>query len=235
MARTRSHSSGSESTKSGKANKGRRRKPSPSSSHTREDSSSLARKNRKIKKRAKQKSSSPPRRRPRNSGFDSLDLGPRLTSEEIEQFLALSQVDSGAAARLRNLPARLQRSVLDRGPLIGTKNPAAVLITRIRDAEQGRVGDGVGIVAPPPPLLADPAIERLIHHYKLDARAATMLRGLSPAQQQAAVTLPLHDARNPSAFVMHQLQTPRFTQLRGPVVPEITNSSLPTGHAFQLI
>jgi len=41
--------------------------------------------------------------------------------------------------------------------------------------------------------------------YNLDARAATTLRMLKPDQQRAAAQLPLHEARNPSAFIMAQV------------------------------
>lgn len=142
----------------------------------------------------------------------AMPFGPRAGSDEIEAFLAMNPVDPEAASRLRSLPPHLQRCVLDRGPLFGTKNPSAVLIVRIRDSEKGRGMDGLGMPAAPPSMNADPNIERMIMHYNLDARAASMLRSLTPAQQALAAELPLHEARNPSAFVMAQLQLPRFTQ-----------------------
>jgi len=127
---------------------------------------------------------------------------------EMERFLAANPVDAQAEARFRNTPPHVARAVMDRGPISGTRNPASVLLTRIRDAENGRTGlhSGVGLPAPPPPRGdADPEMERLIRQYSLDARAAAGLRSLTPEQQRVAVSLPLHEARNPSAFIMAQL------------------------------
>jgi len=130
---------------------------------------------------------------------------------ECEQFLASNPVDPEAAARLRALPPHLQRIVLDRGPLFGTKNPSAVLIVRIRDAEKGgpNINQALGAPAPPPQHHSHPGIEGMISKYSLDARAAQMLRCLPPQQQAMAAEFPLHEARNPSAFVMAQLQAGR--------------------------
>merc|ERR1712226_1081241 len=97
-----------------------------------------------------------------------------LRSDEVETFLLMNPVDPEAATRLRSLPPHLQRVVMDRGPLMGTRNPSSVLIVRIRDAETGRgVGmpNGLGMPAPPPTRLTDPNIERMIIQYNLDARA----------------------------------------------------------------
>merc|ERR1712107_50234 len=113
----------------------------------------------------------------------------------------------GASVRLRALPPHIARIVLDRGPLQGTRNPSSVLIVRIRDAERGNTNasQGLGVPAPPPTALGDSRIENMITQYNLDARAAGMLRTLTPDQQKMAAELPLHEARNPSAFVMAQL------------------------------
>ncbi|CAE8643845.1 unnamed protein product, partial [Polarella glacialis] len=138
-------------------------------------------------------------------------LGPQASPEEVQGFILLNPVDPEASTRLRAMPPHLQRIVMDRGPLMGTRNPSSVLIVRIRDAERGanRTAEGLGMAAPPPPLGSDPIVERLIRTYNLDARAAGMLRALPPDQQQAAALLPLSEARNPSAFVMAQLSMPR--------------------------
>lgn len=139
-------------------------------------------------------------------------FGARVSTDEVEQFLMLNPVDPEAATRLRSLPPHLQRMVMERGPLAGTRNPSSVLIVRIRDAERGSAtaaAHGLGLPAPPPTFATDPAVERIIAQYNLDARAAGMLRSLPPDQQKAAADLPLHEARNPSAFVMAQLSLPK--------------------------
>mmetsp|Transcript_97739 Transcript_97739/g.203942 ORF Transcript_97739/g.203942 Transcript_97739/m.203942 type:complete len:429 (-) Transcript_97739:37-1323(-) len=56
--------------------------------------------------------------------------------EEIERFLIIERVEPHAAARLRRAPREVQTSVVSRGSLAGTRDPTAVLMTRIRDAEK---------------------------------------------------------------------------------------------------
>lgn len=60
--------------------------------------------------------------------------------EDVEAFLAANPVDPEAADRLRALPPHLQQAVVQRGPVADTRNPSAVLITRVRDAELQRGG-----------------------------------------------------------------------------------------------
>jgi len=61
----------------------------------------------------------------------------RLEPPDIEAFLHQERgaVDDIAVARLRGSPAGVQRSVVRRGGLGGSRNPSAVLLYRIRDAE----------------------------------------------------------------------------------------------------
>lgn len=44
-----------------------------------------------------------------------------------------------AANTLRSLPRHLQRHVLDRGSLMGARDPSAVLISRVRDVMMNSV------------------------------------------------------------------------------------------------
>mmetsp|Transcript_31511 Transcript_31511/g.94780 ORF Transcript_31511/g.94780 Transcript_31511/m.94780 type:complete len:210 (-) Transcript_31511:32-661(-) len=133
--------------------------------------------------------------------------GPRASCHEVELFLAAGGVDGEAAARLRALAPQLQRAVLDRGPVVGTRNPSSVVISRIRELEAGRAGPAWPAAAPGPP--ASPEVEALIAKHRLDAQAAGLLRRLPPERQRAALELPVHEARNPSAFVVAQLSAPR--------------------------
>merc|ERR1712050_821348 len=118
--------------------------------------------------------------------------------------------------------------VMDRGPVAGTRNPSSVVISRIKEVETLRLGapPGVaGLLGLGAPSLAglpgampglagalavSPEIESLISTYSLDPQAASMLRRLTPEQQRLALKLPIHEARNPSAFVMTQLSMPRL-------------------------
>merc|ERR1712129_128382 len=71
---------------------------------------------------------------------------------------------------------------------------------------------GLGVPAPPPGGMVGihHGIEMLITRFSLDARCAQMLRMLPRDKQALAAELPVHEARNPSAFVMAQLQLPHF-------------------------
>jgi len=135
------------------------------------------------------------------------------SSPEVEAFLAQNPVEPHAASRLRSLPPEMQRLVIERGSLFGARDPSAVLISRVRDATMGGAQSmGLGVPAPPPVNVGNVhhGVEMLIARYNLDARCAQMLRSLPPDRQQLAADLPVHEARNPSAFVMAQLQLPHF-------------------------
>jgi len=142
-------------------------------------------------------------------------LNPLASSTEVEQFLAISGSDGESAQRLRMLPANYQRIVMERGPILGSRNPSSVLIARIRDVEMGR------ITAPPPGFggsnlmlgsSSNPEIEKLIKQYNLDPSAAGMLRSLPPERQRIALQLPLHEVRNPSAMVMKEMAASNANQ-----------------------
>merc|ERR1711924_358959 len=60
--------------------------------------------------------------------------------DEISRFIRENQIDASAEAALRGLAQDLQRKVLDEGKLHGTKNPSAVLMSRIRNVREGGKG-----------------------------------------------------------------------------------------------
>lgn len=135
-------------------------------------------------------------------------------SVEVEAFLAVNPVEAHAAARLRALPNPLQWMVFERGSLQGARDPSAVLISRVRDAMlQGAAT--LGIIGVPAAALINgvhPGVEMLIVRHSLDSQCAHALRNLPLPLQAVAAELPVQEARNPSAFVMAQLQQPRFRQ-----------------------
>lgn len=133
---------------------------------------------------------------------------PKEPNPEVEAFLTINTVEPHAANQLRGLPAHLQRVVMARGSLMSARDRSAVLTSRISDALTGNAS-GLGVPAPAPlggVGTAHPGIEALIARYSLDARCAAMLRMLPPDKQARAAELPVHEARNPSAFVMAQIQ-----------------------------
>merc|ERR1712232_1522110 len=101
---------------------------------------------------------------------------------------------------------------------------SAVLNSRIQDAIAGTGCAGTALSMPPP--IAGPGrylgIEGLITRYNLDASCANMLRNLPPHMQAMAADLPVHEARNPSAFVMAQL---RQAQAQGMPPPPPSSGS----------
>lgn len=172
-----------------------------------------------------------------------MPAAPQSSTQETELFLAAGGVDGEAALRLRALPPHLQRVVIERGPVTGTRNPSSVVISRIREVEMGRLTPGVAAygVASFAPMFApnpvpNPEVEKFITKYNLDAQAASMLRKLPLDQQRLALEMPIQEARNPSAFVMTQLslsrgllgmgEASRYMQSRDPT------SMMFNGHRF---
>jgi len=141
---------------------------------------------------------------------------PSPPNPEVEHFLSLNSVEPHAAAKLRSLPRALQRSVLERGSLMGARDPSAVLISRVRDIMMSTAHAmptlPIVSVTLPNGQQVHPGVEALILRFGLDAQCAQQLRQLPLQLQAVAAELPVHEARNPSAFVMAQLQLPRFKQ-----------------------
>eukprot|EP00928_Gymnodinium_smaydae_P083905 TRINITY_DN6714_c0_g1_i1.p1 TRINITY_DN6714_c0_g1~~TRINITY_DN6714_c0_g1_i1.p1 ORF type:complete len:630 (-),score=188.92 TRINITY_DN6714_c0_g1_i1:77-1966(-) len=134
-------------------------------------------------------------------------------SAEVETFIMACQVDAESGARLRALPPALQRVVMDQGAIIGCRNPSSVLSSRIRDAEMGRLapgnpGSSNAVTGITPQMLLpckDKEVEACIAKYKLDMRAAGMIRALPHDERRRILDIPLAEARNPSAFIIQQL------------------------------
>lgn len=137
-----------------------------------------------------------------------LSQQPKVVNPEVEAFLQLNPVQPHAASQLRNLPLHLQQKVLLRGSLASARDKTAVLTSRISDALASNA-QGLAMSASAPmqgTTTVHPGIETMITQYNIDSRCAQMLRALPPDKQARAAELPLHEARNPSAFVMAQIQ-----------------------------
>lgn len=142
-------------------------------------------------------------------GINGMGIPMPMGLPEVEFFLQQNPVEPHAASRLRALPPDMQRVVMQRGSLQGARNPSAVIISRIRDASNLsllEMGGGVLPAAFPHNGPVHPGVEMLIARYGLDARCAQTLRSLPPEKQAMAAELPMHEARNPSAYVMAHLQ-----------------------------
>eukprot|EP00927_Polykrikos_kofoidii_P053397 TRINITY_DN4786_c2_g1_i2.p1 TRINITY_DN4786_c2_g1~~TRINITY_DN4786_c2_g1_i2.p1 ORF type:complete len:485 (-),score=84.53 TRINITY_DN4786_c2_g1_i2:228-1682(-) len=155
-----------------------------------------------------------------NTGPAAVTMSPAV---RLEAFLAANPVDPEAADRVRALPVNLQQAVMKRGPVSDTRNPSAVLIARVRDAELGRgggqvAGHGAAInEGPPPPVEVDdgprPArrsakvtIETMIRDYRLVPGCAWMLRALPPDKQKLAARIDPAGQADPSGYVAEQMK-----------------------------
>merc|ERR1712183_130749 len=64
------------------------------------------------------------------------DIGSRGGADRIASFCRENGIDEQAEQVLRNCRAEVQKVVFDEGQVLGTKNPSAVLMSRIRTAEK---------------------------------------------------------------------------------------------------
>lgn len=59
------------------------------------------------------------------------------SSQEVEDFIKVNDVDQSSADQLRGCPPAVQRVVIGRGDLRSARNPSSALLARIRDAKSG--------------------------------------------------------------------------------------------------
>lgn len=141
---------------------------------------------------------------------------PAVADPEVEAFLALNPVDSGTASRFRALPLSLQRMVLVRGSLVGTRDPSAVLMSRVRDAISN--GGGAAVMAMsamstptfgpgPPPPGSNPEVESFLQSNPVDFQAASRLRALPPnLQRLVLIRGSLSGVRDASSVLMSRVR-----------------------------
>mmetsp|Transcript_47944 Transcript_47944/g.104290 ORF Transcript_47944/g.104290 Transcript_47944/m.104290 type:complete len:307 (-) Transcript_47944:172-1092(-) len=68
------------------------------------------------------------------------------SSEDVEDFIKINDVDDSAANSLRSSSPGTQRAVLARGDLTSARNPSSALLARIRDAKSSPSGGGSDMV-----------------------------------------------------------------------------------------
>mmetsp|Transcript_106967 Transcript_106967/g.300853 ORF Transcript_106967/g.300853 Transcript_106967/m.300853 type:complete len:432 (-) Transcript_106967:216-1511(-) len=120
---------------------------------------------------------------------------------DVEAFLrAEPQLEERAVAMLRSRPPEVQQLVIKRGGLAGTRNPTAVLVSRIRNAEEGLK----------PVLDSDKAsevVERFLVVERIEAHAAARLRKASKYVQETVVSRgSLSGTRDPTAVLMTRIR-----------------------------
>lgn len=154
----------------------------------------------------------------KDSSDAGLTKGVPSGSMAVEAFLAQCPVDPEAADRLRALPPHLQQAVMARGSVADSRNPAAVLISRIRDAQLGQAGSepmlgdlGEGVDGDGGKLAmrrsAKSTIEDMISEYRLSPGCAWMLRALPPDRQKLAAKIDPSGQADPSGYVAEMLKT----------------------------
>jgi len=122
---------------------------------------------------------------------------------DVDAFCADNGIDEDAAIKLRECDYDTQCLVIGRGPLSDARNPSSVLLSRIRQANQGMNG------LPRKPKIpgGDRAqlnrdIENFVRDNYLDERANTCLMESEEEVCREVFKRPLKDARNPSAVVL---------------------------------
>mmetsp|Transcript_75065 Transcript_75065/g.156454 ORF Transcript_75065/g.156454 Transcript_75065/m.156454 type:complete len:146 (+) Transcript_75065:2-439(+) len=131
--------------------------------------------------------------------------------DAVEAFLQQSRVKKKVADRFRSLPDHLQQAVMSRGTLGSSRNPSGVLITRMREAQEGQgASENAGADGDAGRAFrksAKDAIEDLIEEFKLSAGCAWMLRSLAPEKQKLASKIDPTGQDDPSGFVAEQLRS----------------------------
>ncbi|CAK0841404.1 unnamed protein product [Prorocentrum cordatum] len=125
-------------------------------------------------------------------------------SSAVEEFLfAAEGLDEKASQALRDADPEVQKAVLARGDLTGTRDPSAALIARIRNKGMGGKGGGAAAA-----VAAVDVEAYLAENDPLDERAQTALR-TAPAWVQAGVVAggEVKGAKNPSAALIARLNT----------------------------
>lgn len=136
-------------------------------------------------------------------GMHALPGFPAGAGGGVEAFIMKNNVDSSAASKLRALPPEQQKIVMDRGDLQDARNPNAVLMGRIRDAERTAEVRS----SPPLPPEGSSDIDVFISENRIDASAGDRLRALSKEMQEKVMSRGnLTDARNPNAVLMGRIR-----------------------------
>lgn len=123
-----------------------------------------------------------------------------MSSDEVEDFIAGHGIDEHAATALRDLNPTMQASVIDRGGLGNARNPSSVLLSRIRDVQQGIT------VAEHPSFPGAGRVEDFLRQNPVDDQAATMLRNCGSEVQEYVMQKGISTARNPSSALMARIR-----------------------------
>lgn len=121
----------------------------------------------------------------------------------VEEFITAQSLDERAAASLRGASPAVQQVVMERGDLSDCRNPSAVILSRVKDANRQGIGSwgGGGQKAKPA------EVEAFLAENSLDERASEALRTCTAEVQRTVIDRGgLADTRNPSAVILGRIK-----------------------------
>jgi len=122
---------------------------------------------------------------------------------DVDRFCQDNGIDDDAARKLKECDYDMQCLVIGRGPLSDARNPSSVLLSRIRQANQGCAGLPRKPKGPPQDRgKLNQEIDAFVRENQLDERAHTCLLESEEEVCRELFGRPLKDARNPSAVVL---------------------------------
>lgn len=140
--------------------------------------------------------------------------------DAIRTFCTASGVDQSAELSLRALPAHAQQMVMADGPAVGF-NPSAILMARVRKAEQAMAGLALMAARSSPrprpetvvaAAMGDP-VAIFITQHAVDFSAENALRSLPVALQCRVLNEGPLRAANPSAVLMSRIHKAQLSAL----------------------
>jgi len=139
--------------------------------------------------------------------------------DPVSMFIAENYLDQAAEQRLRELSFPVQQAVLCEGPLVGARNPSAVLFARIKRVEQNSAFAPPPRVqrSLPPPMRAQPAwpvhsspfakqINDFIVENSINEDVAAQLYEADPRIQKGVMEEGALTGRNPSAVLLSRIR-----------------------------
>eukprot|EP00929_Paragymnodinium_shiwhaense_P006985 TRINITY_DN110940_c0_g1_i1.p1 TRINITY_DN110940_c0_g1~~TRINITY_DN110940_c0_g1_i1.p1 ORF type:complete len:861 (-),score=203.49 TRINITY_DN110940_c0_g1_i1:116-2698(-) len=158
------------------------------------------------------------------------DAEPQVQVQAVlDNFIGQNQLDERATAALLESPPEVQFAVIERGSLTTTKNPSAVLLSRIKQAMQDyaayggkgfagfedRGGKGMSKGPSKAARGGGDEVEVFIRQWRIDEKAARELRDAPTAVQIMVLERGgFQDVRNPSASLAGRLRA-AFADLDG--------------------
>jgi len=152
-------------------------------------------------------------------GKPKMDLG--NLQREISKYVRDNELDERAESSLKEADEPVLRELLSAGPLTDARNPSAVVMARLKEIQRdlergddtytarGKGGGGGGHHGGKSGGGGDmqSQIMRYVRENELDERAEQCLKETDNATlRELFARGPLHDARNPSAFVLSRLR-----------------------------